>query len=246
MRHDPEQAAAAYLAGELDRRARTRFERHLLDCEDCWHETSTARTGRMLAESLRETAPAALRERIRAIATLPATRPPARTPVPPPPRRTSPGWWPYTLIAAAAVAVLVLVVAVIPEAAQPQPAALAEAATLYRTGGPGQDSPDEEPPVPQIADYRWQGATRGQLAGLPATVHTYTTPAGRLLLVVTSPQRFPRAVDARGIEPAPSWIADVDGTTMLCADQPGISWLAVAATSDDALTAGRALGLTSS
>lgn len=96
----------------------------------------------------------------------------------------------------------------------------------------------------QIADYQWQSATRGELAGIPATIHTYRTPAGRLLLVITSPRRFPRAVDARGIEPAPSWIADIDGTTMLCADQPGTSWLAVAATSGDALTAGRALGLT--
>lgn len=31
---------------------------------------------------------------------------------------------------------------------------------------------------------------------------------------------------------------------MLCADQPGLSWLAVAADSSDARTAGRALGLT--
>lgn len=242
MRHDPERAAAAYLADELDRRARARFERHLLDCEDCWRETTTARTGRMLAESLRETAPAALRERIRAVATLP----PTRSPIPQQPRRTSPVWWPYTLVAAAA-AVLVLVAVLIPGATPPpQPTALAEAAALYRAGGPQQNSAQEQPPVRRIADYRWQGATRAHLAGLPATVHTYTTTAGRLLLVVTSTQRFPRAVDARGIEPAPSWLADVDGTAMLCADQPGVSWLAIAATDGDARAAGRALGLTTS
>lgn len=137
MRHDPEQTAAAYLAGELDRRVRTRFECHLLDCEDCWRETNTARTGRMLAETLRETAPASLRERIRAVATLPPARPQSR--------RARPVWWPYTLVAAATV--LVLVVVFIPDSTRPQPVALAEAATLYRTGGPQQVSRDEPPPV---------------------------------------------------------------------------------------------------
>ncbi len=201
MRHDPERAAATYLAGELDRRGRTRFERHLLGCEDCWWETKAVRTGRMLAESLRETAPAALRERIRAVATLPAA---------PRPRRTSPLWWPYTLVAAA-VAVLVLIVVLVPDAPRPQPVALTEAANLYRTGAPQQ--------------------------------HTYTAPSGARLLVITSPERFPRAVDAHEIAPARSWTAEVDGTVMLCVDQPGISWLAIAATDSDALTAGRVLGL---
>lgn len=233
MRHDPERAAATYLAGELDRRGRTRFERHLLDCEDCWRETNTARTGRMLAESLRETAPASLRERIRAVATLPAA---------PQPRRTSPLWWPYTLVAAA-VAVLVLIVVLVPDAPQPQPVALTEAANLYRTGAPQQDLPDEQPPVRQIDDYQWHGSAHGELGGLPATIHTYTAPSGARLLVITSPERFPRAVDAHEIAPAPSWTAEVDGTVMLCVDQPGISWLAIAATDSDALTAGRALGL---
>jgi hypothetical protein len=140
----------------------------------------------MLAESLRETVPAALRERIRVIATLPATLPATAVR----PRGTRPTWWPYPLVAAAA-AVLVLVVVLIPDSDQPQPAALAEAPTLFRTGGPQEAASDAEPPVRQIADYQWQGVTRGELAGLPATIHTYTDPSARRLLVLTSSERFP-------------------------------------------------------
>src|SRR6266508_2775655 len=75
MRHDPERAAAAYLAGELGPRQRERFEAHVLACDDCWREVTAGRQGRALAESLREVAPQHLRERIRAtIAAAPAGR----------------------------------------------------------------------------------------------------------------------------------------------------------------------------
>ncbi|MDP4506939.1 hypothetical protein [Nonomuraea turcica] len=90
MRHDPERDAAAYLAGELG----LWFERHMLDFRDCWAEATTARQGRMLAESLREVAPPSTRERIRPVAEL--TQEPQR-------RRR-----PYLLLAAA-VAVLIAV-----------------------------------------------------------------------------------------------------------------------------------------
>lgn len=95
-----------------------------------------------------------------------------------------------------------------------------------------------------IANFDWLASAQAELAGIPATIHTYTDPAGHRLLVVTSPRPFPRAHGAREIDPAPSWIADIDGTTMICADRPGVSWLAVAANSGDALAAGRAFGLT--
>jgi hypothetical protein len=57
MRHDPERMAAAYLAGELGRRQRERFEAHVLECDDCWREVGLGRRGRALAESMREVAP---------------------------------------------------------------------------------------------------------------------------------------------------------------------------------------------
>ena len=66
MTHEPEVAAAVYLAGTLDAAERERFEEHLLGCEECWSEVRTAHRGRALAESLREVAPQPLRERVRA------------------------------------------------------------------------------------------------------------------------------------------------------------------------------------
>lgn len=65
--HRPELNAALYLAGELGRRARRWFERHLLECEDCWREVALARLGRRAAEELREMAPAGLRDDVRAV-----------------------------------------------------------------------------------------------------------------------------------------------------------------------------------
>jgi hypothetical protein len=64
--HQPELNAALYLAGELGRRTRRWFERHLLECEDCWREVTLGRLGRRLAEELREIAPAKLRDDVRA------------------------------------------------------------------------------------------------------------------------------------------------------------------------------------
>jgi anti-sigma factor RsiW len=73
--HEPELNAALYLAGEFGRSARRWFERHLLDCEDCWREVVLGRMGRRIAEELREIAPARLRDDVRAaIASAPMPR----------------------------------------------------------------------------------------------------------------------------------------------------------------------------
>jgi hypothetical protein len=64
--HQPELNASLYLAGELGRRTRRWFERHLLECEDCWREVTLGRLGRRLAEELREIAPPRLRDDVRA------------------------------------------------------------------------------------------------------------------------------------------------------------------------------------
>jgi anti-sigma factor RsiW len=65
-RHDPERNAAEYVSGELSRRARRWFERHILDCDDCWREVLLGRFGRRVAEDVREPVPPGLRDRIRA------------------------------------------------------------------------------------------------------------------------------------------------------------------------------------
>jgi hypothetical protein len=64
-RHDAERNAAEYVSGELSRR-RLWFERHLLDCEDCWREVLLGRFGRRVAEDAREPVPVGLRDRVRA------------------------------------------------------------------------------------------------------------------------------------------------------------------------------------
>jgi anti-sigma factor RsiW len=69
-RHDPEAYSAEYVSGELSTRARRWFERHLLDCDDCWREVLLGRFGRRIAEDARELVPAGLRDRVRAVVAL--------------------------------------------------------------------------------------------------------------------------------------------------------------------------------
>lgn len=64
--HDPERNAAEYVSGELSGRARRWFERHILDCGDCWREVLLGRFGRRVAEDAGEPVPTGLRDRIRA------------------------------------------------------------------------------------------------------------------------------------------------------------------------------------
>ncbi|MFI0419722.1 hypothetical protein [Spongiactinospora sp. 9N601] len=232
MRHDPERDAAAYLAGELGALRRLWFERHMLDCRDCWAEATTARQGRILAESLRVVAPPSMRERIRATADLTAdlaTEPERRR-------------WPYLLLAGA-VAMLIAVALTMALRLMTQPAPLLAAAELQRADAltvhqePG-------PPSMRIGAYTWQGTAQERLDEIPATVYAYATPDGRRMLLITSTRPFPRAAGARDLKPAPSWLAEVDDASLLCADKDGTSWLAVAADEATVLSAGQALGLT--
>jgi len=56
---------AAYLGSELDPAEVEAVEAHLLDCDRCWQAVDEARRGRALAETMRELAPASLRDRVR-------------------------------------------------------------------------------------------------------------------------------------------------------------------------------------
>jgi anti-sigma factor RsiW len=73
-RHDPERDSAEYVSGELSARARRWFERHLLDCDDCWREVLLGRFGRRIAEDAREPTPVGLRDRVRAAVVLTSSR----------------------------------------------------------------------------------------------------------------------------------------------------------------------------
>lgn len=65
-RHEPERDAALFVSDELRRRDRERFERHLLDCDDCWGEVQAGRDGRAIAERASVVAPGRLRDHVRA------------------------------------------------------------------------------------------------------------------------------------------------------------------------------------
>lgn len=239
-RHDPERAAAAYLGGELTRRRRERFESHILGCDDCWREVTAGRRGRTLAETLREIAPQQARERIRAVA---ATVP-----------EVGPRGWPglrFPLVVSGVALVALLVAGVLAgmlllwygPAGATQPAPLTAAVATYQQPDGGWSATAAAPPVSRIGGLTWRGASARELGGQPATVHLYADDAGRRLLVARSGQPFPDAAHVDPVDRGPSWVATVDGAVLFCADEPKSSWLAIGATREQVLAAGRALGL---
>jgi hypothetical protein len=230
--HEPEVAAAVYLAGTLEVAERERFEEHLLACEECWGEVRTAHRGRALAESLREVAPQPLRERVRASVAA-ASRSERR-------RRRRP------LVAVAITATVLAVVAVGLLARQDntgQPAVIAAAVASYRTGHlNGWAATPAQPPVRRAGDLRWRGARQGWLAGLPVVAHEYRDAAGRQVTLLRADRSFPEAAGANHPPGTAIWVATVDGVGVLCADRPAPSLL-VAPDGEEALKAASQLGL---
>ncbi len=217
MRHDPERAAAAYLAGELGPRSRERFEAHMLGCDDCWGEVKAGRQGRALAESLREVAPQHLRERIRAtIAAAPAPR-----------RRRLRVRMPAMLGVTAALAALAVAggFLAVRAHAPDQPAPITAAATAYRAGVGAWTPTAQAPPARQLGNLTWRGSGTGELAGLPVVAHTYQDPAGRSVLLLVAGRSFPQAHGASHLPTDTVWTAKVDGLALYCADHPAPSLL---------------------
>jgi Putative zinc-finger len=229
MRHDSERMAAAYLAGELHRRQRERFEAHVLACDDCWREVGLGRRGRGLAESLRQVAPQRLRERVRA--TVAAT--------PPAGRRARRG-----VLATTTMAVIAAVVAggllLIQQPAQPP--AIAAAVAGYRTGGSAWTAAATPPPARRLGDLTWQASGRGEVAGLPVLAHTYQDAAGHRVVLLRADRLFPEATGAQPMPDGATWIAEVDGVVLFCADRPAPS-LVVGQDRAEVLLAAQRLGL---
>ena len=230
MGHDPQRLAAAYLGGELSRRRRERVEAHLLVCEDCWEEVQAARRGRALAESVREVAPHDLRDRIRAtVEVVPAGR-----------RRRAVGW---TGLAAAVCVAAVLAGGLLVTGRQPtQPATIAAAVASYREGGATWRGPADPPPIRQLDDLRWRGSGRGTLGGLPVVAHTYQDPAGDRVVLLQADRSFPTAVGAHHPAGSDTWISEVEGVVLFCADRPAPS-LVVGQDRAQVLLAAARLGL---
>ena len=206
MGHDPQRAAGAYLGGELGRRQRERFEAHLLACEACWGEVQAARQGRALAESAREVAPQHLRERVRA--TIEAT---------PAGRRRHVGGW-----AALAAVIMVAAVAVLLVARQQpaQPAPIAAAVASYQADSTGWSGPADPPRRRQLGELRWRGSGRDTLGGLPVVAHRYQDSAGHRIVLLQADQSFPTAVGAHHAAASHTWVTEVDGVVLFCADRP--------------------------
>ncbi len=245
--HDPEAAAAAYLAADFSPDGRGEFEAHLLECEACWGEVRSARDGRALAEDLRESAPQAAREFLRTLgsdtggaggdATGVAVSRSAGTGQG---QRRS-----WLSIAAAVIAGAALtgglLLGPLSEGSQDGRAQLAAAAALYtddalavvRTG---------TPPVVRLGALGWRGTSTASLAGQPATVHRYADAGGHRVLLVSSLREFPRPKDAQTVLGS-SWSARIDGTAIFCVDHGGLSWLVIGASRDLAIEAGRQAGL---
>lgn len=205
MGHDPQRAAGAYLGGELGRQ-RERFEAHLLACEACWGEVQAARQGRALAESAREVAPQHLRERVRA--TIEAT---------PAGRRRHVGGW-----AALAAVIMVAAVAVLLVARQQpaQPAPIAAAVASYQADSTPWSGPADPPRRQQLGELRWRGSGRDTLGGLPVVAHRYQDSAGHRILLLQADQSFPTAVGAHHAAASHTWVTEVDGVVLFCADRP--------------------------
>jgi hypothetical protein len=211
--HDPERAAAEYVSGDLRRRARLRFERHILECEDCWREVRVGRTGRRLAEAGRELAPSSLRDSVRAAVALSGEGASRR-------RRRLP-------IIALAIGIAGTVAGgALLLSAERQPGPIEAAVAAYRTGS----LPLPEPPTVPAPNLSSEGlelaaSGRADLDGLGSEVFVYRGRRGERLYLFLSRSAFPIARDATAhTGTAHGWVATDDGVAMVCADEP-VSYL---------------------
>lgn len=223
MAHDPAELAANYLGGELPRRQRDRYQRHLLECEDCWREVQAARRGQALAESLREVAPQRLRERVRAtVEATPASGGRRRRWSASPTRLSGRG----RVLAAglAVVALLALAAGGLlgrPHPAHPaaQPTAIAAAVASYQAGDRWAPTA-APPPARRLGDLRLRRSGQGTLGGLPVTAFVYQDQVGHRVTLLRASRSFPTAAGARHQPSAAVWLAEVDRVVLFCADRP--------------------------
>jgi hypothetical protein len=232
MTYDPETLAARFLGGELGRAQRWRFERHLVDCEDCWTQVQAARTGRAALESLREVAPAHTRERVRATSEL-STGTPTGDTVGGRRRR-----WALVPITAVAAATLVAAVIGLSIAAPPPDAQLAQVVAGYYQDSSAWAPAGDRPPVTELAGLAWVGTRSTTLDGERVLGHSYARQDGTTVLVVSSGMAFAEPEGARPV-PDGDWVTEIDGLTVFCTRAP-VS-LIVGTDPDTVTSAARAL-----
>lgn len=206
MKHEPEKAAAAYLAGTMGARRRERFERHLVECEDCWGEVQLGRAGRSLAESARELAPQDTRENVRGvIAALPA-----------PHRRLRPRWG-ATILGVGAV--MLASIGYVGLQGPEQPAVIEAVVTDFR--GPAHRGEVVEARLPRrLGDLRYLTSYAKTVEGLDVVAHAYRDPAGHEVIVYQADRTFPVADGAEHSSDGRTWSAATDGVALYCTDHP--------------------------
>jgi len=216
MSHDPEKLAATYIDG-MRARSRRRYEAHLLDCEPCWQEVSLGRTGRELAERIRDTTPPTLREDIRATITAAAARP----------DRPSAGR-PLRHAAAFALAATLAILAGIgiwrpwqqtsPGRAVSSPSTLSVAVANFRHDRlPGNTVPTQQAPDLSTLGLHLVGAATGSLDGMDMTVFAYRGDSGSRLDLYRSDQPIPETDEAQELAGGEhAWRTALDGITIIC------------------------------
>jgi hypothetical protein len=220
MTHDSEQLAAVWLGGGMRRRARLRYEIHLLDCEACWHEVTQARRGRSLAEGVRDVAPPALREGIRtAIATIAAGNRAQQVPLFTH-RRT------VAAITTVAVVTVALLGALRPWDSSQGPSdhgvsgepVLADVVASYRNAQlPGTAIPGHSAPDLSRVGLQLVGAAAGRFDGAAISGFAYRDVVGDRVTLYIGSTSFEEATDAHELAgPEGAWTAVVGGVNILC------------------------------
>jgi hypothetical protein len=222
-KHDSETAAGAYLGGVMSKRARRRFEAHLVECPDCWEEVRLGGVGRGYAEAGRELAPQDLRDRVRGEVSLIPRRPRIRL-------RVGVGVLVLGLGAGGATALLV----------SGQPEAIEALVADFQ----GRRALDDSAPAAlpeRLGDLSLVGVKSGAVDGLSVVGHRYRDPAGHRVTVYRADRSFPMADGARAGE-GQTWRAQVEGAELMCSDQP-FPALVVGDDAREVILAARVLGM---
>jgi hypothetical protein len=80
------------------------------------------------------------------------------------------------------------------------------------------------------------------MAGIPVVAHSYEDAAGHRVVLLRTERLFPEAAGARPMPGGATWIAEVDGVVLFCAERPAPS-LVVGQDRAEVLLAARRLGL---
>ena len=192
-RHDPERLVA-FLAGDLSRAEVEAVDTHLLECRECWQAVYEDSIGRIAAESVREVAPAAVRDRVRvAVSLAPVGRSQRR--------------WRRRAVASVAAGALA--------------AALLGSWTVLRVDDRKPDALALIVQQVRAATAHHTVLTSVTIGGRRMRVEEYDLDGGRVVVAYDT-QPFPMPSDAHAANEqvnAP-WSASVDGTTVLCFNTP--------------------------